>query len=114
MQSAGKHVGKAVDQARREILDEEQLWHGSQGCVTRARRSLSAAYARQARISSWLTLPRLKPGGSGSPPATCGPCPGRYSDRAEIRDGVRLDLAVDAIHRFGADVARPIHVPVDP
>src|SRR5215467_10198751 len=60
------------------------------------------------------TLPRLKPGGSGSPPATSGPCQGRYSDGTEILDGVGLHLAVAAIDGPGADGVGPIHVPMHP
>ena len=46
--------------------------------------------------------------------ATCGPCPERSSDRAEIRDGVRLHLAVDAMRRLRADSGAAVHVSVDP
>src|SRR5262245_52287081 len=68
----------------------------------------------RAAFGSSLTLPRLKPGGSGSTPATSGPCQGRYSDRSEILDGVGLDLAVATVRRFRADVVRPVHVPMHP
>ena len=46
--------------------------------------------------------------------ATCGPCPERSSDRAEIRDGVRLHLAVDAMRCFRADGGAAVHVSVHP
>jgi hypothetical protein len=42
------------------------------------------------------------------------PCPGRSSDGTEILHGVGLDLAVDAVRRFGAAVARSVHVPMHP
>ncbi len=61
-----------------------------------------------------LTLPRLKPGGSGSSPATSGPCQGRYSDGAEILDGIGLHRAVAAIRRPRADVGAAVHIPMHP
>src|SRR5215472_2407728 len=62
----------------------------------------------------FLTLPWLKPGGSGSPPATSCLCQRRYSDGTEILDGVCLHLAVAAMRRLRADVGAAVHVSVDP
>ena len=74
----------------------------------------SAARFRRPGSQGDLTLPHLEPGGAGSTPATCGPCPGRSADRSELRDGVGLRLAVATVHRFRADGGPAAHIPVRP